>query len=164
MQQWGYAVVLKTTLQIEPLMKRGTLLIILLITGIAVWYAYHEYNRTNTSLDDAEAVATVTASALLTAFEKDSASAVKQYGDKIVAVTGRVKKIAAEGNPVVLFLGDEGQLSSVQCSMDSSKATQYQSLKTGMTTTLKGKVAGFRTDPLFGTDVILNRCVVVTNP
>ena len=79
-------------------------------------------------------------------------------------VSGTIKKIETDGNPVVFILGDAAQLSSVQCSMDSTDAKQYQSLKTGMATTLKGLVTGFRSDPLFGTDVILSRCVVENNP
>lgn len=145
-------------------MKRTVLIVILLVIVVGAWYGYREYNRTNTSLDDARADAAVTATNLLAAFEKDSASAVKQYNDKIVAVSGPVKKIEADGNPVVVFLGDAGQLSSVQCSMDSTNVEAYKTLKTGMTATLKGEVAGFRSDPLFGTDVILNRCVVAKNP
>lgn len=145
-------------------MKRTVLIVILLVVVIGAWYGYREYNRTNTSLNDTRADAAVTATSLLAAFEKDSASAVKQYDDKIVAVSGPVKKIEADGNPVVVFLGDAGQLSSVQCSMDSTNAEAYKVLKTGMTATLKGQVAGFRSDPLFGTDVILNRCVVASHP
>lgn len=145
-------------------MKRKTLLIILLVTGIAVWYAYTEYNRTTTTLINTKAKVTVAVPALLAAFEKDSATANKQYADQVIAVSGLVKKIEGEGNPVVVFLGDAGAMSSVQCSMDSTDAAAYRKLKTGVTTTIKGQVAGFRTDPLFGTDVILNRCVVTTNP
>jgi hypothetical protein len=146
-------------------MKRTLLLlIILLVAGIAIWYGFNEYNRTNASLNSAKAAATVTAATLLAAFEKDSARAVKQYDDQVIAVSGPVKKIEADGNPVIIFLGDAGQMSSVQCSMDSANADAYKAVKTGMTTTLKGQVTGFRTDPLFGTDVILNRCVLATNP
>lgn len=145
-------------------MKRRLLLIILLVTGIAVWYGYTEYNRTNDSLKNTKATATVTAPALLAAFEKDSASAVKQYNDKIIAVSGTVKKIEANGNPVIIFLGDAAQMSSVQCSMDSTYADSYKTLQTGVAATLKGAVTGFRSDPLFGTDVILTRCVVEPNP
>ncbi len=146
-------------------MKRSLLFIIILVAvGLAVWYGYTEYNRTNASLRDAKATATISAAALLAAFERDSAQAVKQYNDKIIAVSGAVKKIAAEGNPVIIFLGNAGQLSSVQCSMDSTNAERYKTIKTGMAATLKGKVAGFRSDPLFGTDVILSRCVVANNP
>jgi hypothetical protein len=145
-------------------MKRRILILILLVTGIAVWYAYSEYHRTNASLSETNATVTVTAAALIAAFEQDSAKAVKQYDDQVIAVTGPVKKIEAEGNPVVIFLGDAGQLSSVQCSMDSSNAEKYTTLKTGMTTTIKGQVAGFRSDPLFGTDVILSRSVVTNKP
>lgn len=145
-------------------MKRRLLIIILLVTGIAVWYAYTEYNRTNENLQDTRATATISVPILLAAFEKDSARAIKQYNDKIIAVTGTIKKIEADSNPAVIFLGDATQMSSVQCSMDSTGATQYKALKTGATTTLKGIVTGFRSDPLFGTDIILTRCVVENNP
>lgn len=145
-------------------MKRKFLLLILLVTGIAVWYAYTEYNRTTVNLKNTKPSETVAAPALLAAFEQDSASALKQYGDKIISVTGAIKKIEAEGNPVIIFLGDATQMSSVQCSMDSTNADDYKRLKTEITATFKGQVTGFRTDPLFGTDVILNRCIVTTNP
>lgn len=141
-------------------MKRRLLLIILIVTGIAVWYAYTEYNRTETHLNTTKAAAVVTVPVLLAAFEKDSSGASKQYNDQIIAVSGTVKKIDAAGNPVVILLGDAAQMSSVKCSMDSTDAAQYNTLKTGMNITLKGQVTGFSTDPLFGTDVILNRCVV----
>ena len=145
-------------------MKKWLLILILVVTAIAVWYGYTEYNRTNTALVDTKPIATVTVPVLLAAFEKDSAAAVKQYDDKIIAVTGTIKKIEADGNPVVISLGDAGQLSSVQCSMDSTNAATYTQLKTGAITTLKGQVTGFRSDALFGTDVILNRCVVAAHP
>src|SRR6476646_5608069 len=142
-------------------MKRSLLfLIIFVVVGIAVWYAYTEYNRTNPNLSETKPAAVVSTTALLNAFEKDSSNAAKQYNDKIIIVSGAVKKIEADGNPVVILLGDAGQLSSVQCSMDSTNADRYALLKKGATATIKGQVTGFRTDPLFGTDVILNRCVV----
>lgn len=143
-------------------MKRTLLLALLVLACLAAWYAYREYNRTSDSLEGATAAATVAAPALLAAFERDSATAVKQYGDKIIAVTGTVKKLDAESNPVIIFLGDAGQMSSVQCSMDSTDAVHYNAVQTGAAATIKGWVTGFRTDPLFGTDVILNRCVIQT--
>jgi uncharacterized protein (DUF1330 family) len=140
--------------------RKRFLLIILLVTGIAVWYAYTEYNRSSPNLKEVKAAYSVTVPALLSQFEKDSAAANKQYTGKIVAVSGTVKKLEGESNPVIVFLGDAAQMSSVQCSMDSTDAAQYKTLQTGTTATLKGLVTGFRTDPLFGTDVILNRCVI----
>ena len=144
--------------------RKRFLLIILLVTGIAVWYAYTEYNRSSPNLKEAKADYSVTVPALLSAFEQDSAAANKQYTGKIIAVSGTVKKLERESNPVIVFLGDAAKMSSVQCSMDSTDAEQYKSLQNGATATLKGMVTGFRTDPLFGTDVILNRCVIATAP
>lgn len=145
-------------------MKRKIFFIILLVIAVAVWYAYIEYNRTSANLENTKPSAAVAVPALLAAFERDSANATRQYNNKIIAVSGTIKKIEAEGNPVIIFLGDAAQMSSVQCSMDSTNVENYKSFKPGLATTIKGQVAGFRTDPLFGTDVILARCVVANNP
>ncbi|HEX2534422.1 MAG TPA: hypothetical protein VHK69_11840 [Chitinophagaceae bacterium] len=142
-------------------MKRILLIIVLIAAAAGGWYAYRAFNRTNPDLAGAEPVAQSEALALIAAFEKDSAAFNRQYVDKVVSVTGTVKKIDAEGNPVVLFLGDAAEMSSVQCSMDSSHAAQYTSIQSGATVTLKGMVTGAVTEELFGTDVKLNRCVPV---
>jgi hypothetical protein len=100
------------------------------------------------------------AAALIASFEKDSSSANEQYVDKLIAVSGNVKRIDANGNPVVIALGESGQMSSVQCSMDSTYVTEYKTIKEGDHLTIKGMCTGGRTEELFGTDVILNRCVL----
>ena len=61
---------------------------------------------------------------------------------------------------MVLSLGDANGFSSVQCSMDSSHAKMYTDIKEGQPVSLKGMVTGGRTEEMFGTDIILNRCVV----
>jgi hypothetical protein len=54
--------------------RKRFLLIILLVTGIAVWYAYTEYNRSSPSLKEVKASYTITVPALLSQFEQDSAA------------------------------------------------------------------------------------------
>ena len=83
-------------------------------------------------------------------------------GTTITDEDGIVKKIVQDQQPAVVFLGDEGQMSSVQCSMDPVQ-TAYKNLSTGAVVTIKGMVTGYRSDELFGTDVILNRCVMENN-
>lgn len=143
-------------------MRKWILAIVFIVIIVAAWYAYKEYNRTHTDMRDEKATATLSAASLIAAFEKDSAAAGKQYTDRVVAVQGTVKKIVKDQQPAVIFLGDEGQMSSVQCSMDSMHI-EYKNISTGAAVTIKGIVTGYRTDELFGTDVILNRCVMENN-
>ncbi|MES2882411.1 MAG: hypothetical protein V4676_09705, partial [Bacteroidota bacterium] len=137
------------------------LLIVVVIVAAVAWYFWKDYQRPNADLKKATPDVTITATKLIAAFEKDTASANKQYVDKIIEVTGNVKSIDAEENPVVIALGDGGQMSSVQCSMDSTYAALYKNVKEGDQLTLKGLCTGGKTEELFGTDVILNRCVLV---
>src|SRR5687767_8352722 len=140
-------------------MRKWILAIVFIVIIVGAWYAYKEYNRTPADLRDENATATVSAASLIAAFEKDSAAAGRQYTDRVVAVQGIVKKIVRDQQPVVIFLGEEGQMSSVQCSMDASY-TENKNIDPGTAVTIKGMVTGYRTDELFGTDVILNRCVI----
>lgn len=141
-------------------MKKIILLVLIVIIAAAGFYAYREYNRTNKDLKNSKAEITTDAASLIAAFEKDSSSANKKYTDKLIAVSGSVKSIDKDGNPVVIALGQSGEMSSVQCSMDSVYATEYKAIKEGDQLTLKGICTGGRTEDLFGTDVILNRCVL----
>ncbi|MDB5196789.1 MAG: hypothetical protein JWP88_1160 [Flaviaesturariibacter sp.] len=141
-------------------MKRTLLLILLLLAVAGGWYGYREWNRKNKDLTDVQATAQTTAASLIKAFESDSAAATKQYVDRVIAVQGKVKQVDAEGNPVVIFLGEEGSMSSVKCSMDSVHADQYEALAKGSPVTIKGTCSGYQTQELLGTDVELTRCVI----
>jgi hypothetical protein len=46
--------------------------------------------------------------------------------------------------------------------MDSTYVEEYKAIKEGDQLTIKGMCTGGRTEELFGTDVILNRCVLET--
>lgn len=142
-------------------MKRIIFLVLFLIVAFFGWYAYTEYNRKNVDLLNKKADVITSATALIAAFEKDTASANKKYVDKIIEVSGTVKSIDTNGNPVVIALGEKGKMSSVQCSMDSTHASGYTSIKEGEIHTVKGICAGGKTEDLFGTDVFLNRCIMV---
>lgn len=144
-------------------MKRTILLIILLIVVAGGIYAWREYNRKNPDLKQAKADYSVHAETLIKEFETDKPASDKKYIGKNIEVSGNIKKIDDETNPVVFFLGSEDEMSSVQCSMDSTHATDYNKLQKGATVTLKGVVNGAESDELLGTDVKLNRCVVVNN-
>jgi hypothetical protein len=137
------------------------LLILLVVLAAGGWYAWKEYYRTNEDLLQKSPDFSFSATELIAAFEKDTAASNRRYVDKVIAVSGNVKSIDGNGNPVVIALGETGQMSSIQCSMDSAHANTYNGVKEGDQLQIKGICTGGKTEDLFGTDVILNRCVVI---
>ena len=119
-----------------------------------------EYNRKNKDLLVEKTALTIDAASLIRAYEQNEARFHKEFLDKVITVRGTIKKVDANENPVVIALGTGEGFSSVQCSMDSTHAKLYSSIKQGQLVALKGIVTGGRTEDMFGTDVILNRCVV----
>jgi hypothetical protein len=144
-------------------MKKIILLVVLVIVAAAGWYGYRLYHERNPDLTSEKADFSVNAVSLIAEFEKDTAAAGKKYTDRIIEVTGTIKKIDAEENPVIISLGDTTSMSTIQCSMDSSHAGGYKSIAPGTTLTLKGKCNGYDSEELIGTDVKINRCIVVAN-
>ncbi|MDB5250628.1 MAG: hypothetical protein JWQ40_5022 [Segetibacter sp.] len=143
-------------------MKRFVTIVVLLVLIAAGVYAYRMYTGKVKSLEDADADATVTAIDLVAAFEKDSATANKQYLGKIVAVTGNIKSIEKESGSIVL--GEEASMSSVRCSLDTNFVKKIAGLNLGNQITIKGACTGFNADELgLGSDVVLNRCVIPAN-
>lgn len=145
-------------------MKRiiGILVLILVLAG--GWYGYRKVFGKVESLQNVQADVTLPAAELLAAFERDSAAANKRFLEKNIETTGRVRSVESEERSATVVLGEEGSMSSIRCSMDSSFVQQATALKEGSTVTIKGYCTGFNMDELLGSDVILNRCVVQTTP
>src|SRR5688572_29331165 len=135
----------------------SSILVILSSTGI---YMYTEFNRKNKDLLKEKTAFTIDATSLVRAYEQNQIQFQKEFTDKVITVRGTIKNIDANENPVVIALGTGEGFSSVQCSMDSTHAQLYTSVKEGQLVALKGIVTGGRSEDMFGTDVIMNRCVV----
>ena len=134
------------------------LVIVLLATG---WYGYKLYTGKVPSLTEVKTDASVNATDLIAAFEKDSASANKQYLGKILEVTGTIKSVEKESSTV--SLGNTEGNSSVRCSLDSVFVKEVDALNPGSSITIKGNCTGYMPDETglgLGSDVILNRCVL----
>lgn len=144
-------------------MKRIVILVVLIIVVAGGIYFWREYNRKNPDLKEAKADISVNAQSLISEFAANKDAADKKYTGKTIEVKGTIKNIDAETNPAVFVLGDEAEMSTVQCSMDSTHAKDYGSLAKGTAVTMRGIVTGANIDDLLGTDVKLNRCVIVTN-
>lgn len=129
---------------------------IIIATGIAV-FTFNKINAANPDQAKAKPDVTIDAATFINSFEKDSASANKQFIDKTVLVTGKIKSIDTSG---VISLGEAGQMSSIQCSMDKRHKIDYGNLKEGMPVAIKGKCVGYDAQELLGTDVQMNFCVL----
>lgn len=137
--------------------KHKILLVLLVVLAAGLWYAYREYNRPNADLSNAKADVTITATAFISAFEMDSASASNLYIDKTILITGIIKSIDTSG---VISLGDADKMSSVQCTMDKRYPIDYTNFKEGLSISIKGKCSGYETQDLLGTDVKMNFCII----
>ena len=137
------------------------LLVIIVLAG--AWYGYKLYTGKVPSLTEIKADASISATDLIAAFEKDSASANKQYLGKILEVSGNVKSVEKESGTVSLGVADGN--SSVRCSIDSAFVKDIEQLNPGSAITIKGNCTGFMPDETglgLGSDVVLNRCVFET--
>lgn len=142
--------------------KKIFLLIIALVLLGGGWYAYSEYNRKVKDLSKVSADMHLKTVDLVSEFEKDETSANAQYLDKVIAVNGTIKAIEKdETNNYSLVLGDANSMASVRCSMDEDHQQKVEGLMAGARVTVKGACTGFNTDELLGSDVILNRCVIL---
>lgn len=142
-------------------MKRIILLVVLIVLIAAGWYGYKLYTGKVPSLTDVKTDASITAVDLISAFEKDSASANKQFLGKILEVQGLVKSL--DTSSATIAIGDTASTSSVRCSMDSAFVKSIAGLNQGSTVTIKGACTGFMPDETglgLGSDVVLNRCVL----
>jgi hypothetical protein len=141
--------------------KKKLLILLVIALLVAGWYGYKEYSRTNKDLASVKADIHLSDKELISAFEKNEKDANIKMLDKIIAVTGKVKEVQKdEKGYYTVVLGNEHNMSSVRCSMDSLHRDQASAIAAGSEVTMKGACTGFNADELLGSDVILNRCVV----
>jgi hypothetical protein len=144
-------------------MKTRTIIILSLLVVIAAAgiYAYSEFTRKHPDMLDASSAFSIHAIKLVNEFEDDNSSAEKKYLGKIITVDGTLKEINDAGDNVTLVLGDTASMLSVRCAMDTGFSLNTQSIVKGNELTVKGNCTGFNQDELLGSDVVLNRCIIV---
>jgi putative nucleic acid binding protein len=140
------------------------ILLLVLTTGFGVWKGLSEYNRTNEDLADVKADINISATDLVRDYEKNDSIANNKYLGKVIEIKGRVKKLEPDDKGyLTVILGDTANSSSVRCSMDTLHNTDAAHLEPGSSAILRGFCTGFNKDEIgLGSDVILNRCAVVT--
>lgn len=136
----------------------GIILIAVVGTGS---YAYYELNRKNKNLENVSPDITISSIELMKRFTNDVAVSDSLYKNKVVELTGAITKIDTTDTPVILFFEEKNSMASIQCSMDPEHEDGYRAVIPGSTIRLKGIYIGAISEELFGTDIKLNRCVII---
>jgi len=145
-------------------MKRKKVIIVMLITAVFVsgWYGIKEYNRKPTDLLQEDPDISVVANDLLKDFSANETEANKKYIDKILSVKGTIKSIEKnEQGFITINLIVENSMSTIRCSLDNNHQADVSFLKENKPVNLKGVCIGYNANELLGSDVILNRCVII---
>ena len=121
-------------------MKRNIMIIVLLLLVIGGFIGFRMFNEKTPDIVNKKPDAVVNAQSLVAAFDADTASAVKQYLDKIVEVTGTVKRIDTTGS---VIMGEEGMASEVVIGLDRRHMKDYEKLKIGAPAVMQGVCSGY---------------------
>lgn len=143
--------------------KKIIWLSVVLLLGIAAWYAYSEYNRTNKNLAQVSPDFEMDAVNLLKEFENNDSIASRKYNGRVIEVRGMVKAIEQDaGGLYTLVLGDSASLPAVRCAMDSLATAGISMVSTGKEVIIRGACTGYNKDEMgLGADLVLNRCILV---
>lgn len=131
------------------------ILLPLIVIGLAA--AYLIYNKPHMNIRKADVDETISAAALLEAYEKDEQAANDQFLAKVIVVEGIVReKRVTEDSPLQIILETGNPLSTISCTMDHlTEHDGLQAIQSGDKIKLKGICTGMLMD------VVLDRCVLI---
>jgi hypothetical protein len=122
-------------------MKRNILITILVIVVFGGYLGYRMFMDETMDVVNRNADVSISADALVAAFEKDSSSAMKTYLDKLIEVSGIVKGVDTSGT---IILGAAGSESSIVFGLDRRHLNDHKNLETGDPVVMQGKCTGAR--------------------
>lgn len=122
-------------------MKRTIIIALLLIIAIIGWYGYKKFKQQTPDIVNQKPDVITTATDLISAFNKDTASAKKKFIDKVVEVTGNVKSIDTTGT---IVLGEDSSPSAVTVGLDRRHIKDYEKVKVGAVATTQGICSGYQ--------------------
>lgn len=146
-------------------MRRRTAILIgiALLVAAAAIYAYREYSRKPVDIASASPDLQLNSAEVIAQLQKNDSASFRKMEGKILQITGNIKEVSGSDKNWLILLGEEGGMESVRCSMDSSANIGGAGLRVGEPVTIKGTCSGVDADELLGTDLLLNRCVIVKN-
>lgn len=144
--------------------KRVIIIVVVVTIASGAFYGYKEFNRKNENLANIKPTYSVKANGLINEFANNDSASIQKYLGKVIVVEGLIKKIDKdEEGFVTVVLGDTAEMSSVRCAMDSLQFADASNLKPASSIKVKGYFTGYEKDDtgILGSDVKLNRCVIV---
>lgn len=142
--------------------KSRVFLIVSLILLTAILYMYREYNRGNKVLSEVEPAIKISAQDISSSFAQSDSLSNSKFLGKIIEIEGVVKHIEMpDSNISVIVMSGNNEMSSVRCTMDSSFQIKSISIDIGTPAIVRGICTGYNADELLGSDVLMNRCVIV---
>ena len=137
-------------------MKTRTLIILVLALGLAgaALYGWKEYHRRHPDTASVAAAFSLSAPALVKAFQDDENNANKQYNDKVIGVSGTVVKVECNDSTQTVLLDGQPAMGGVICQFEASHNKDLKSLKPGQAVVVKGVCTGILMD------VVLSRCAL----
>ena len=130
---------------------------ILIIGLLGFFIGYKMYNKPHINVAEKSIDITITANILLADFSSDETKANAKYLDKIIAVKGRVTKVAFNGEKAAISLQTKDDFGSVVCYLVKDEFKKSAEIKEGQEVILKGICTGFLMD------VILVKCVIMNS-
>jgi hypothetical protein len=121
-------------------MKKKILLGVLAVVIIAVAIGYRMYSKQTPDIVQDEPAASLLATELIAAFEKDSARARQQYIDKVIEVKGNIKSVDTSG---AVVMGEADATSEVVIGLDRRYLQDVHQLTVGSTAVLQGVCSGY---------------------
>lgn len=133
-------------------MKKFLIITVILVIGAAI-FGYMQWNKPKEDIGAAKSDETISANALLTAFQTDEAAANTKYNDKVVEVSGEVREVTATEGKTIVRLDAGDSMDGVTCELDAEITHKRTDFKTGDPVTFKCTCTGMLMD------VVLVRCV-----
>lgn len=135
-------------------------LVLLLVAVVAGFIAYKFINKSAPDLSDSTPEKVFTWTELID--QSSDTASLYQFKDKLIAVSGNVKKIAKDLNKITLELGDSNNVSSIICQVDDRHVADFANVKENSTAAIKGLLRSAEVDDSglgLGNTVQLNYCV-----
>ena len=143
--------------------KKIIWIIVLLVVAAVGVYGYKEYTRTNKDISKTKPDFTLAASQLIRDFEANDSLSAKKFNGKVLELKGLLRSVERdEAGFYTLVMGDSTSISSVRCSIDSTYHSNASRVIINSSIIVRGVCTGYNRDDLgLGSDVILNRCVII---
>lgn len=120
------------------------------VASLGIWM----FNKPHVNVAKTKASIATTAVSILNDFETDESMANTKYLEQIVQVSGVVKNTIENKGKGIVVLKSEQAMGAVMCYLSDVESSKLETLKPGMSVSVKGICTGYLMD------VVLIKCVI----